>query len=263
MAESHPYLEDLPGLVLGALDAAEASRLEAHLDGGCQTCRTELSRLIENAAELPPLVPLRPLPPKIKDRLMRSIQRDAPAPRAARSWQPLATAAALLLALVTGFLYAGLLRDVRTAEALRLRLEAERDEARLQRERLAAQLQSQETELAWIKDPRVQVALLRGLAGAPGGKAKLLWHPQTHRGLLYAAGLPPLPLEKSYELWVFVGSVPKPAGVFEPGPDGSSLLALDSVESLGEGPVKFAVSVEPKGGRSAPTGAVVLLGETF
>jgi hypothetical protein len=118
-------------------------------------------------------------------------------------------------------------------------------------------------EVAWLKDPRVQIALLRGLEGNPAARAKLLWNPGTRQGILWVSGLPPLPLEKSYELWAFVGDQPVPAGTFDAKSDAATVIPISKQETLDEAPVKFAVSVEPKGGVPKPTGAIVLVGERF
>lgn len=118
-------------------------------------------------------------------------------------------------------------------------------------------------EVAWLKDPRVQIALLRGLEGNPSARAKLLWNPGTKQGILWVSGLPPLPLEKSYELWAFVGDQPVPAGTFDAKSDAPAVIPISRQETLDEAPSKFAVSVEPKGGVQKPTGAIVLAGERF
>jgi hypothetical protein len=124
-------------------------------------------------------------------------------------------------------------------------------------------LQEKERELAWLKDPRVQVALLKGLEGNPTAKARLLWHPESKQGILWVSGLPPLPLEKSYELWAFVGDQPMPAGTFDAKSGAATVIPISRQETLDGAPVKFAVSVEPKGGAPKPTGAIVLVGERF
>lgn len=124
-------------------------------------------------------------------------------------------------------------------------------------------LEERDRELAWLKDPRVQVALLKGLEGNPAAKARLLWDPGTRQGILWVSGLPPLPLEKSYELWAFVGDQPVPAGTFDAKEGGPTVIPISKQENLGDAPVKFAVSVEPKGGVASPTGQIVLAGERF
>jgi anti-sigma-K factor RskA len=254
----HPFLEDLPAHALGALSGAERTRLETHLEDGCRPCGAELAAMRRTVELLAYAAPPRAPRAEAKARLLSRVQRDAPgqdAPRRdgegapapvpfpsprperrALAWLPLA--AAVLLAALTGAGWLGERREVARMTA----------------------------ELAWLKDPRVQIAMLKGLAGTEAGanaKARLVWHPETKRGILYVDGLPPLPLTKSYELWAFVGATPKPAGVFEASASGTSVISLAAFDAAAEKPTKFAVSIEPKGGVRAPTGSVVLLGESF
>lgn len=168
----------------------------------------------------------------------------------------LGVAASFMLAAAFGALWYATRADLAATRENVARLE----ETVKERDRQMA-LTSQ--EVAWLKDPRVQVALLRGLEGNPAARAKLLWNPGTKQGILWVSGLPPLPLEKSYELWAFVGDQPVPAGTFDARGDAAAVIPIGKQEMLDDAPVKFAVSVEPKGGVPKPTGAIVLLGERF
>jgi anti-sigma-K factor RskA len=277
----HAHLDELPAYALGALAGVEKARLEAHLASGCVDCARELRALADAAAALAFSAPPRDVRPEIKHLLTERIRAEAgaperagePEPRAPRSvpfptserperraranpssWLPLAAALLLAAGLGAGWLFARREAD---------RLAAELGKTRTESSRLAGRLSAREAETAFLHDPRVQVAILKGLAGAENAKAKLLWHPDTKRAILYVEGLPPLPLTKSYELWAFVGATPKPAGVFDARPDGAAVISLASLDAAAERPTKFAVSVEPKGGVPSPTGAVVLLGESF
>ena len=171
------------------------------------------------------------------------------------SWA-LGVAASFMLAAAFGALWYATRADLAATRENVARLETmvkERDR----------QISLTSQEISWLKDPRVQVALLKGLEGYPAARAKLLWNPGTKQGILWVSGLPPLPLEKSYELWVFVGDQPVPAGTFDAKGDGATVIPISKQESFDDRPVKFAVSVEPKGGVPAPTGAIVLVGERF
>jgi anti-sigma-K factor RskA len=168
----------------------------------------------------------------------------------------LGVAASFMLASAFGALWYATRADLAATRENVARLEAKVAE-RDKQVSLASQ------EVSWLKDPRVQVALLKGLEGNPAARAKLLWNPGTKQGILWVSGLPPLPLEKSYELWAFVGDQPVPAGTFDAKGDAATVFPIGRQESLGEAPVKFAVSVEPKGGVPVPTGAIVLVGERF
>jgi hypothetical protein len=168
----------------------------------------------------------------------------------------LGVAASFMLALAFGALWYATRADLGATRANVAQLEGLLHDK-------TSEMQEKDRELAWLKDPRVQVALLKGLEGNPTAKAKLLWNPGTKEGILWVSGLPPLPLEKGYELWAFVGDQPVPAGTFDAKSDAATVIPIPRQETLDDAPVKFAVSVEPKGGASSPTGAIVLVGERF
>jgi len=186
----------------------------------------------------------------------RTAAAAPPDRRLARMFLALGVAASLLLAATFGALWVTTRADLAATRENVVRLERTVKENEKQ-----VALASQEA--AWLRDPRVQVALLKGLEGTSTARAKLLWNPVTKQGILWASGLPPLPLEKSYELWAFVGDQPVPAGTFDSASGAGTVIPISRQETLDDAPVKFAVSVEPKGGVPKPTGAIVLVGERF
>jgi anti-sigma-K factor RskA len=253
MAEE-PFAEDLPLYALGAVHGEARKRLEEAL-AGSETLDAELEAWRSAAALLPYAAPRQPLPPELKARVMERIATVKPSAEFAAFPPPLprhrtrwvgALAAALLIAAILGILLATAKNEVALLQS--------------EKSSLAALLKEQERETAWLKDPRVQVSLLRGLAASPSASARLVWHPETKQGILYATGLLPLPLGKSYELWAYVDGAPQPAGVFQPAPDGTAVFVTFRQEPLGRHPQKFAVSVEPEGGAPGPSGAFVLVG---
>ena len=240
------------------------TRLAADLAAWCDALAAELDATEEGAPAPPEVAP----PPELREHVLWRIQGEIqPAPGPAASpempdrglttmiWA-LGVAASFMLAAAFGALWYATRVDLGAARANVARLE----ELVRERDRQMA-LTSQ--EIAWLKDPRVQVALLKGLEGNPAARAKLLWNPGTRQGILWVSGLPPLPLDQSYELWAFVGDQPMPAGTFDAKGDAATVIPISRQETLDEAPVKFAVSVEPKGGVASPTGAIVLVGERF
>ena len=252
-------------------DPIDPTRAE-ELVAWCDALEAELDATEQGLPE--ELVALAP-PPEVKERVLWSIRGEgqdepafAPIPSSlpASSALPdrglmtmiwaLGVAASFMLAMAFGALWYATRADLGATRVNVAQLEA------LLHER-TRDLAEKDRELAWLKDPRVQVALLKGLEGNPAAKAKLLWHPGSKQGILWVSGLPPLPLDKSYELWAFVGDQPVPAGTFDAKEGGATVIPISKQENLGESPVKFAVSIEPKGGVPAPTGAIVLVGERF
>jgi len=243
-----------------ATDPRRAAELAAELVIWCDALEAELDDTEEGLPK--ELVELAP-PPGVKERVLRDIRGEgefATAPIPDRGlvtmiWA-LGVAASFMLALAFGALWYATRADLGATRANVAQLEGLLHDK-------TSEMQEKDRELAWLKDPRVQVALLKGLETNPTAKAKLLWNPGTKEGILWVSGLPPLPLEKSYELWAFVGDQPVAAGTFDARGDGTTVIPISKQENLGEAPVKFAVSIEPKGGVPSPTGAIVLLGERF
>jgi hypothetical protein len=244
-----------------------ASLLGTEFATWCDALEAELDATDEGAPPPPETAP----PPDLKERILWQIRGQADAavsapPRRASAGMPdrglatMAWALGLAASFMLAAAFAALWYATRT-ELGATRANVAQLEGMLQDK--DRDLKAKEAELAWLKDPRVQVALLKGLESNPTAKAKLLWHPGTKQGILWVSGLPPLPLEQSYELWAFVGDQPVPAGTFDARADGATVIPIGKQENLGEAPVKFAVSIEPKGGVSKPTGAIVLVGERF
>ncbi len=244
----------------------------AELAAWCDALEAELDATGQDVPE--ELVSFAP-PPELKERVLWSIRAaDGNAPAAgplavslpaspaipdrglATMIWALGVAASFMLAMAFGALWYATRADLGATRINVTQLEALLHEK-------TRDAEEKDRELAWLKDPRVQVALLKGLEGNPAAKAKLLWNPGSKQGILWVSGLPPLPLEKSYELWAFVGDQPVPAGTFDAKSDAPAVIPISRQDPLDEAPVKFAVSVEPRGGVPKPTGAIVLVGERF
>ena len=121
------------------------------------------------------------------------------------------------------------------------------------------QLQQNQGQLAFLANP-TQIVPLAGTDKAPTAGGVFYQH--DSRALLVLHGLPPLPADQTYQLWLIPAQGdPTPAG----------LLAVPSVEpnrlqvSLPENALAYqaiGVSIEPAGGSPLPTVAnIVLVGE--
>jgi anti-sigma-K factor RskA len=126
---------------------------------------------------------------------------------------------------------------------------------------LRAELQGQRAVLALLGDPATQIVALAGLEPAPSARARMIWNAPAG-GLLVAAGLPPAPEGKDYQLWAIAGtSAPVPAGVFGVDARGTATLTVPPLPDVGKVDV-FAVTLEPAGGRPAPSGPMYLAGKS-
>jgi anti-sigma-K factor RskA len=228
MSNDHARWDDFAGAyVLGAMAAAEREAFEQHLST-CAACREEVEELMPAAEALPMASPLMVPPPALKDRIMAEVEREA----------------SLLGAAGAG---------------------ADRPE-RVERRRRGAGWLS-----GWRLAPVAAALLIAGVLvgtslSAPeertyafsGQDARLEVEGDSAR--LVAENLPAPPEGRVYEVWLMPedSDTPRPTDVlFEPRSDGSAVAAIPSVDGVRE----VIVTDEPRGGRDAPSGDVLMLAE--
>jgi anti-sigma-K factor RskA len=240
---------------LGALEGEDLARFEALVRSHDRDATlalaefdTALLALSAESSDAPPASARSALLERVA-----AAPRVAPAPtplrpaRVRRSFWPVVWAAAMAAGIAA------------VAVGLAVSTSYENRIAQLNREAAALRedLERQQQVLALVRDPRTEVATLSGLAPAPEARARVLWNPPSG-GLLVAAGLPPAPADKSYQLWAIVGkNAPVPAGVFTVDERGRGSLRVAPLPGVGKVDV-FAVTLEPAGGRPAPTGQMYL-----
>ena len=131
---------------------------------------------------------------------------------------------------------------------------------------LQGQIQSLETritrqtaDLALLRSPASEVLVLAGQSQVLDAKGKIIWDASTGRGLFLAAGLPKAGVDKTYQLWVIADNKPVSAGIFAVEAGGEAELDLSQIPALASIQA-FAVTLEPAGGVSQPTGEKYLVG---
>jgi anti-sigma-K factor RskA len=250
----HPQFdEDFDLYILGALEGEEKQALESHLPG-CSECARKVEEARGRVAALALAAPPEAAPTAVRERLLRQVRREAAKPQVApvrtfwRWMTPALAVVSLVLAIVAGLVTVEnrdlkqRLSDLQTTARLFQKEEA-RDRAVL--------------DLLTAPDT-LKVTLVSGAARAmPEGKA--FYHPQ--KGLLfYAADLPALPPNRTYQLWLVPAEGnPISAGVFQVDAHGNGQVLLPNLPS-GVIAKAFAVTVEPAGGVPQPTGTKVLIG---
>ncbi len=136
-------------------------------------------------------------------------------------------------------------------------LEAETAKLRGETARLA-----QTQAVSWSK---LRVASLRTTPSAnPASTAGglVLWDAEQAAGMLSVRNLPPAPAGKDYQLWVVDPGQPKPlnGGVFKTNADGSAQIYFRPTSTSKVSADKFAISLEPEGGRAVAEGTIFMLG---
>lgn len=273
----------LPLAAVDRLDAEEARALEEHL-AGCTECAAELREYREAAASLATILD----PAGTEERIWNRLEaRMHPAPQAtraatgdreakvaarpARFWRPLAIAMAASAAAAA--IYASVLtvrfgvldrQDAKLLAAMSRQITQMQDE-----------LASAESEVATfhrvlddraklqkiLMQPDLHLTRLEPLPASPKGAGAIVAvSAANHAAMIQANGLPPTPDGKTYELWwITKESGPVAAGLFQVGANGS-IAAPASLPPAGQHLLASAVTLEPAGGVSKPTGQMYLKG---
>jgi anti-sigma-K factor RskA len=90
-----------------------------------------------------------------------------------------------------------------------------------------------------------------------GSSAQLLWS-RTRGLVLSGSRLPAAPPESTYQLWLVTNTQSVGAGLFVPDEAGRATLVVDAPPRVPGPVVGAAVTIEPSGGRSTPTGRTLL-----
>ena len=257
----HIAQEELALYAMQALPEAEQSVVRAHVSG-CSICSDELARIQGDLSLVAMSAEQHELPAGAKQRLMERIAREPQVSNAGKavsiesgkpakkiyasiSW----SAAAALLIFSLGLLLKNGSLEIdlhKTREQLKAQQQAS---ARAQRvlEVLTAESAQHATLIATQAHPE------------PQGRAVYL---ASSGGLVFQAShLAPLPVGKTYELWVIPanGTAPIPAGLFQPDKTGEASVILPQLPT-GVPAKAFGVTMEQAGGATTPTAPILLAG---
>lgn len=262
----HPqFEEDFELYALGALDGDEKNAFEAHLSG-CLPCRVKLEAARGQVALLALSAPPVALPPGARRRVMEFFRAGraalpspvpSPASRPVRpSWGAPVWALATLVFLLASAWLAVENRKLSSELSSLDRTSQQLEESRRQ---LVAEGARAQAALDVLTAPETVQVDLSPVAARPIPHGKAFYN--SSKGLLfYAANLPPLPTGRTYELWLIPSQgAPVSAGVFYPDARGNAQVILPRLPQ-GLAAKAFAVTIEPAGGVSAPSGPKVIIG---
>ena len=223
--------DDVAVYALGALPAAEATAIRAHL-ATCGACRREYDALRE-AAALVGYAAEKPLDElaaaRLKARVMRGVFGDA---AVGSNGKPAHAAAAPKRARLPYWLAVG------TAAAAVVAAFVAVDQNAV----LRAHVRDESRKIAYLTAPEAQ------RFGVPGGAIVR----SGKHVLLVMREMPPAPAGKTYQAWTLAtgARAVAPSATFAPDPSGVTVVELP-VDA--DDVVAIAVSVEPQGGSTAPT----------
>ena len=253
---------DIGALAIGALPSDEERLVRAHVEG-CAVCSAELQAMMIVIAGMPSVPLGGTMAPghraDMRGRLMQRAAREAAGEAPSDSARGKSSGNLLRFMAIAAAL-AAIALGVADYNQYALRRElvagaAKRDSVI---GALSALVHERDAQLAAITGPSVSVMELSS-TGVHPPTARMFWDKSTNRWTLFAHGLPTLKAGRTYELWLVTKDKKIPAGTFKPAGDGSALVsatyALQPADLKG-----IAITEEPEGGVSAPTGAVILAG---
>lgn len=266
--EHQGYKELLAISALDALDGTDALHLEAHLKT-CVECRREISELREAAGLLAHAGPMHAPSDDLRARILADARAEGRAARPSDKLSnvtPLASSregfatrllriAAILLLIGVAFVLISMFL-VGQHEIARLTGEVEVQKAELNRER-EARIEGQKA-LAVIMSRDAKTIQLAGTQTAQNARAMFVFDQKSGRAVLMTDGLPMTSADKAYEVWFIPkGHAPMPGKVFTVDSSGHAMIS-DQMPSEAMNGAVIAITVEPKSGSGAPTGAIYL-----
>lgn len=260
-ALDHDALRELvPLQAIGALTGADRDAVEAHL-ATCPECAAELRAFAPVGMALAQIAPQVDPPVTLRAAILAAAKppTTATVTRASTPILPWFAAAAMLAITVGMGLYVAQLQQrVRSLEGdLRAALLRVEDSERRVNVALRAAADAQ-TPLTVLTAPDVRQINLAGQPAAPSASARAFW--SRSRGLVItAANLPQLPPDRIYQLWFVTKPAPVSAGLLSPDASGSLTTTLATPADVAA-PSALAVTIEPAGGVTSPTGAMYLVG---
>ena len=252
--------ELLPLHALDILEEREAAEVRAHLAAGCPRCSAEIAAARETLAQLPYSLPAQEPSSMAKARLMAAVHGEGAGARAADNpafWgkaATLAAAASLVAALLTGVLVGR--RYAAQSEELRAQIRIQKEELA----RLEGQFRRTRDTILLVRSPGSKVIDLQGQEERAAAAARVFWDVRRGTWRLYADNLPAAGPGRTYQLWLVTAKAKISAGVFDPGAEEGASGTVSVPPEAGT-VVAAAVTPEPEGGSSQPTGSILLLGK--
>lgn len=117
---------------------------------------------------------------------------------------------------------------------------------------------TQDELAALLRVPDIHAVSLSGSDMAKGAGGLLLFDPRTQKVWLYAVNLPECPNGTTYQLWA-IADKPTSVGTFHMDSGETAHMLVRRLPDFARAK-QFAISLEPSGGRSQPTGPVYLKG---
>jgi len=270
------FIQQCSDYAAGALTGEELKSFIEYLRTASKEEHEQLAELVGTVSLLPLALDQKAPSPRVKEELMQKIRVSARARDAARSrtadlstitpathrnWMPFGISAALGMTALFSVFALRLLNTIDEQDKKLMSVQNEQQQLQTQLVALKDELTRKEEMLQVLASKRIEITVMEGMKTSPVSYGKIIWDPEKKTAILQVSNLPPVPLDKDYQLWVIKDKKPISAGVFavnttEPNYFKIENLAVTNPKEIGA----FAVTLEPKGGMPQPTGEMYIAG---
>lgn len=242
----------LEAYVLGELAPHERADVEKNLAQYAEL-RQELAlieeaqeKLIQQAAIAPPARSKAQLLERINDGQRNKVIQLQP-DRSLATWK-LAAAASVAIALIASYLaydyrtkWKSTASDLSTLIAQNQRIAQDYGQVNQRMDRI-------ERDMKVMNNPGFKRVMMKGTGNAPDAMTYVYWNEASKEVYLSIQRMRSLARDNQYQLWAIIDGKPVDAGMFDGNEEG-----LIKMKDIGKGATTFAVTVEPKGGKSSPS----------
>jgi anti-sigma-K factor RskA len=241
----------LEAYVHGQLSAEERAEVEKNLVRYPEL-KQELAAIEETHEELLQRLAIQPkaaLREAILDKIdgQQSINATALDSRSDFKWRWVA-AAAITVAVVASYFAFDYRGKWKNSQQALSELIAQNQQVAQDYNTVNERLDRLEVDVNIINDPAFRRVVMKGTEQAPSALAAVYWNETTKEVYLSIREMKELSSEKQYQLWAIIDGKPVDAGVFD-----LSKGRLLRMKDVRPGATTFAVTVEPKGGKTTPS----------
>jgi anti-sigma-K factor RskA len=237
--------------VLGELSGKDLAEFEANI-AAYPELREELARTETTLGQFAMRSAIHPasyVKMKVMSAASRPGSKTTPAGKSLQMWQ-YATAASVTFALAAAIAAYTFWSNWRTSEDNLAELRALNEQVAQDYDQVSGRLDKIESDLRIYGDPAFQKVVMKGTEGAPDALASIYWNKTTSETFLSIQHLRDLTREQQYQLWAIVDGSPVDMGVFDSFANAESgLLQMKNITNA----AAFAVTIEPRGGKTAPS----------
>lgn len=238
----------LEAYVLGDLTDAERAEVEKNIQLYPEL-QAELS-LIEETQENLLRKAARSPAPWVKGKIIARIDHPDSNVRTlspVRRWK-LATAASLSIAVIAGALAINYWNKWKTSASSYNDLLAQNRQIAQNYNQVNERLDKIEKDILVFENPDFKKIVMNGTPNAPEALASVYWNEETNELFVSIQKMKTLSAQDQYQLWAIIDGKPVDAGVFD-----ANATGLLKMKNIPKGVATFAVTIEPRGGKSAPT----------